>query len=105
MNEYLEALAASRESYSGKMADIWQLGVTLFALVFGRVPFHDESIIKLYEKIQSESLRFLNKPEISLLLKNILESMLEKDPKQRITLSQIKVSLNACKFILHLGHH
>lgn len=88
---FTEALAASKESYSGKMADIWQLGVTLYALVYGHVPFHDESIINLYEKIQSEELCFRSKPEISLLLKNLIECMLQKDPKLRITLPQIKV--------------
>lgn len=74
--QFPEALAASRESYSGKMADIWQLGVTLYALVYGKVPFHEESIIKLYEKIQSEELCFKTTPEISFLLKNLLERYL-----------------------------
>lgn len=75
------------------MADIWQLGVTLFALVFGCVPFRDDNILKLYERIQIDELIFPNKPEISLLLKNLLERMLHKDPSQRVTLHQIKVRI------------
>jgi [calcium/calmodulin-dependent protein kinase] kinase len=77
------------------MADIWQLGVTLYSLVFGCVPFYDENIIKLYEKIQFDELTFPPVPRISPLLKNLIENMLLKNPEKRITLPQIKVSFKS----------
>jgi len=91
-----EALATPKETYSGKMADIWQLGVTLYALVYGRVPFFDENIMKVYEKIRFDELKFPVQPEVSPLLKNLIEKMLQKNPEQRITLPQIKVREASC---------
>ncbi|ODM97897.1 Calcium/calmodulin-dependent protein kinase kinase 2 [Orchesella cincta] len=86
-----EALANPKGSYSGKMADIWQLGVTLYALVYGQIPFNDGNILKLYDKIQHDELQFPAKPEASPLLKDMLSKMLHKDPQKRITLPEVKV--------------
>ncbi|CAG7720400.1 unnamed protein product [Allacma fusca] len=85
-----EALANPKGSYSGKAADIWQMGVTLYSLVFGRVPFHDSNIMTLYNKIQREKLVFPDKPIISNMLKDLLCKMLTKDPQNRISLPEIK---------------
>lgn len=86
-----EALAIPKGSYSGKMADIWQLGVTLYALIYGQIPFNDGNIMKLYDKIQHDEISFPRKPEGSPPLKDMLLKMLQKDPAKRITLPEIKV--------------
>lgn len=91
-----EALVVPKGSYSGKMADIWQFGVTLFALVYGQIPFNDGNIMKLYDKIQHDELQIPAKPEVSPLLKDMLTRMLQKDPQKRITLPEIKVWNKVC---------
>lgn len=81
-----------KHSYSGKAADIWALGATLYALLFGTVPFLATNVPAVYEKIKYEELQFPNTPAICADLKDLLEQMLKKDPTQRITLLEIKVS-------------
>jgi len=79
------------DGFSGKAADIWSMGITLYALVYGHVPFKDENIISLYNRIKNHPVEFPSAPSISSKLKNLISNMLIKDPKKRITLPEIKV--------------
>lgn len=76
--------------YSGRSADIWSLGVTLYALVYGKVPFYDENILALYSKIRTQEVQISDEVDVSSELKNLIEVMLIKNPKDRITLAEIK---------------
>lgn len=71
--------------------DIWSLGITLYAFVFGNVPFHDDNLMGLYSKIRNDQVVFPSEPTISTLLKDLILKMLVKNPNQRITLPEIKV--------------
>ncbi|MCL4148896.1 UNVERIFIED_CONTAM: hypothetical protein GTU68_032576, partial [Idotea baltica] len=63
---------------------------TLYAFVYGKLPFHDDNIVVLYDKIRTASLQFPDAPFISEDLKDLIALMLCKDPNQRITLGHIK---------------
>lgn len=68
------------------------MGVTLYAFVYGKVPFYDENIIALYTKIIHQPVEFPSEPKISEDLKDLIRKMLHKDPNNRITLPDIKVN-------------
>lgn len=65
--------------------------MTLYSLVIGQVPFHDENILALYNKIRVQPLTFPEDKEISPELKDLILKMLVKDPNERITLPEVKV--------------
>lgn len=79
-------------SESFQAADVWSLGVTLYSLVIGKVPFHDENILALYSKIKSQALEFPEEKANTLSpeIKDIIAKMLIKNPAERITLAEIK---------------
>ncbi|TMW48494.1 hypothetical protein DOY81_006421 [Sarcophaga bullata] len=76
--------------YCGKAADVWALGATLYALVYGNVPFVASSVPILYEKIKHEEFVFPENPKTSAELKDCIKCMLNKDPTKRITIPQLK---------------
>ncbi|KAG8226889.1 hypothetical protein J437_LFUL005648 [Ladona fulva] len=82
-----------RSKFGGKACDVWSMGITLYALVFGHLPFMDENILALHSKIQNQELTFPDDGPVkaSKPLKDLISKMLNKDPKQRITLQEIKL--------------
>ena len=65
--------------------------MTLYSIVVGKVPFHDENILALYSKIKTQKLEFPDDMDLSPEVIDLVSQMLIKDPAQRITLDNIKV--------------
>nr|XP_029715611.1 calcium/calmodulin-dependent protein kinase kinase 1-like [Aedes albopictus] len=93
-----ETLLPGQHVYNGKAADIWALGATLYSLVHGNVPFIATSVPGVYEKIKGDPLQFPPTSPISPELRDLIETMLDKDPQLRITLPQIKEHCWVTKF-------
>lgn len=74
-------------SYLGAEADLWSMGVLLYALLCGYLPFDDDNINILYKKIQQGKYdvpSWLSQDSMQLL-----SDLLQVDPKKRITMQQL----------------
>lgn len=77
----------SGRPYTGPEIDIWSLGVILYVMVCGKIPFDEKNTQSLYNKILTVSLSM--PPSLSPALSLLIRGMLTADPKGRITLPQI----------------
>lgn len=66
------------------------MGATLYALVYGNVPFSGPNVFAVYEKIKHDTLILPAHPKVSDALKDLIYRMLEKNPDERILLAAIK---------------
>ena len=88
-----ELCVAKHGQVSGKAADIWSMGCTLYCLLFGRIPFEKHGMLELYQAVRSDEVEF--EEECNSELKDLILRLLEKDPEKRITMDQIRVGVLA----------
>ncbi|KAK0097232.1 hypothetical protein PV326_002815 [Microctonus aethiopoides] len=75
------------KKYLGSEVDIWSMGVLLYALLCGFLPFDDNSIENLYKKILGG--KYDEPSWLSSSSKRIIRAMLQTDPKKRITIEEL----------------
>jgi serine/threonine protein kinase len=81
------------KEYSAYDADVWALGITIYALAFGKIPYYHQDVVELFEMIETQPLELLednNSASVSDGLATLLRGMLDKDPDQRWSLQQCK---------------
>jgi calcium/calmodulin-dependent protein kinase kinase 2 len=88
-----ELCVAKHGDVSGKAADIWSMGVSLYCLRYGRIPFEHDGVLDMFEAIKKDSIHLpLDEDEDFL---DLMRRLLEKDPEKRIKMPELRVSLTS----------
>ncbi|CAG0896287.1 unnamed protein product [Cyprideis torosa] len=77
------------KAYLGAEVDVWSMGVLLYALVCGFLPFEDENLNQLYQKIQAG--QFDIPHWLSPDCVDIIGRMLKTKPLERATLRELSI--------------
>lgn len=84
-----ELCVANHGDISGRAADIWSMGVTLYCLRYGRIPFGKSSVLELYRAIREDEVSY--DPDSHPTFLDLMRRILEKDPAKRIKMDELRV--------------
>ncbi|KAL2263674.1 hypothetical protein VTK26DRAFT_5705 [Humicola hyalothermophila] len=83
-----ELCVAKHGDVSGTAADLWSMGVSLYCLRYGRLPFECEGVLEMYEAIKTETPKL--PPDENPEFVDLMSKLLEKDPEKRITMEDLR---------------
>uniref|UniRef100_A0A6N2LZ08 non-specific serine/threonine protein kinase n=1 Tax=Salix viminalis TaxID=40686 RepID=A0A6N2LZ08_SALVM len=84
---YVAPEILAKKGYDGAKVSVWSMGVVLFVLTAGFLPFNDPNLMDMYKKIYKGEFRC---PKwMSTDLKRFLSRLLDTNPETRITIDGI----------------
>ncbi len=84
---YVAPEVLSDKGYDGRAADVWSIGVILYVLLAGFLPFDEPHMSALFRKIQKAD--FTYPSWFTSEVRGLLDAILVPDPAKRLTLSGI----------------
>ncbi|KAI0128802.1 CAMKK/META protein kinase [Xylariales sp. AK1849] len=83
-----ELCVARHGDVSGKAADVWSMGISLYCLKYGKLPFKRDNVLEMYDAIRTEDLQI--PPEGNPDFVDLVERLLDKDASTRISMQDIR---------------
>jgi serine/threonine protein kinase len=80
---YMAPEIMNKKKYNSKV-DLWSLGIIIYEMLYGYVPFTGSNVIDLMKNIEKNNLEFDSNFNISNNCKLLISSLLKIDPKERI---------------------
>ncbi|ORZ34429.1 kinase-like domain-containing protein [Catenaria anguillulae PL171] len=80
----------AKQPYAGMPCDVWSLGVTIFVMVTGYLPFDESSLVHMYQHMMARKVEYPS--SMSDELKDLLHHMLDPDPSTRYTIHQVQAN-------------
>ncbi|KAF9981336.1 hypothetical protein BGZ65_004063, partial [Modicella reniformis] len=74
---------------SGRAADVWSMGVTLYCIRYGKLPFRSRTPMDLKRVIRGEAPDL--EAEKDPRFKRLMTRLLQKEPSKRITIDELRV--------------
>ena len=78
---YIAPEILKKEGYRGEISDIWSVGMVLYLLIYGTLPFSSLDINDITEYITKKKINFPD--EISVELRDFFEKSLNINPHER----------------------
>lgn len=79
--------------YSGRAADMWAVGVSIFMWLYHRLPYEADSVVNLMERIANEEVDYPADTAHSAELLALLHGLLERRPKMRWRIRDLRNDL------------
>ncbi|VVT49923.1 uncharacterized protein SAPINGB_P002511 [Magnusiomyces paraingens] len=88
---YMAPEVLARKRYSGEAVDVWALGVICYTLLYGEMPFEEDSDADTRLKVMTEEPAYPADGEAIVCpeVLKLLQSMLSKDPRKRPAVVEI----------------